>query len=329
MGSWWLDTKHSELLKRAELVRAQLVTYMQKSSTSYRDIGGGIGYSYAYLSWFKNAEHARFRSADSFKKLVCAIEQFLERAAFIESRQKDEGALVKTRVAKDILAALQLTHAHRDICCITAPSGYGKSKVLGAYCAANQSAILISSNASYSAKGLFEKIAYATRQPTGCLERMVEQSIRHFANKRGMLLIVDDAHYLKPKAFDCIRAVHDQSSVGVVIAGQPWLKTKVLGSGREEYAQIFSRVGIWRDEEKIGFSKQEVSEVIKAVVKCSFDEPIAELLWLQSQMPGALRRAIKLAERAVDIANEKIVTAEHIKTAQKLLGFYDVATKAA
>lgn len=62
----------------------------------------------------------------------------------------------------------------------------------------------------------------------------------------GRLIVIDEAQHLTKKTLEHIRSIADEAGIGVCLVGNEEVFSRLKGSGKADFAQIFSRVAIRR-----------------------------------------------------------------------------------
>ena len=56
--------------------------------------------------------------------------------------------------------------------------------------------------------------------------------------------MIDEAQHLTVRALNHLRCVSDESGIGIALVGNEEIYSKLRGSGKADFAQLFSRVGM-------------------------------------------------------------------------------------
>lgn len=138
----------------------------------------------------------------------------------------------ESRDAKAVLGVCQSCQEYIGLGIVVARSGYGKTYSLRQYAKLPRVAY-IECDDTMSSRDLVEAIERSLGLPNGygTIWRRVN-GIRDFFNaNRGYLLIIDEADKLvskyTQKKMEILRAIFDQSDVGLVIAGEPKLEAQI------------------------------------------------------------------------------------------------------
>lgn len=58
------------------------------------------------------------------------------------------------------------------------------------------------------------------------------------------MIIIDEAQHLTVRALNHLRCISDESGVGICLIGNDDVYRKMKGSGKADFAQLFSRIGM-------------------------------------------------------------------------------------
>ncbi|MDA8049026.1 MAG: AAA family ATPase [Rhodospirillales bacterium] len=150
-----------------------------------------------------------------------------------------------TPTAEMIEGALEHAQMVPDVVVITGGAGVGKTVACRHYAGSHPNVWLLTAEPSLSS-------AYAVLdylgEVTGVAESAAQKRSRAIAGRlagTAGLLIVDEAQHLSTGAIDQLRAIHDRADVGLALAGNEQVWSRLDGGGRKaEFAQLFSRVGM-------------------------------------------------------------------------------------
>lgn len=141
-------------------------------------------------------------------------------------------AFLETRDAVNVLGVCQSCQEYIGLGIVVARSGYGKTYSLRQYAKLPRVAY-IECDDTMSSRDLVEAIEKTLGIPSGygTIWKRVN-GIRDFFNtNKGWLLVIDEADKLvskyTQKKMEILRAIYDQSDVGVVIAGEPKLEAAI------------------------------------------------------------------------------------------------------
>jgi len=149
-----------------------------------------------------------------------------------KAEQAKRPRFFESRDAKAILGVCQSCQEYIGLGIVVGRSGYGKTHTLKQYAKLPRVAY-IECDDTMSSRDLVEAIEKSLGIPSGygTIWRRVN-GIRDYCNtNKGYLLIIDEADKLiskyTQKKMEILRAIFDQSDVGIVIAGEPKLEAQI------------------------------------------------------------------------------------------------------
>lgn len=185
-----------------------------------------------------------------------AAEQMLSREFERKAKPKVRLKFVRTRVASAVREACKISHLDGEIGVITGDAGLGKTEAVKDYAQNNDGVLLIEAHLGYSARNLFQEIHRRIGlDGVGGINKLFTDIVDRLSDT-GWVIIVDEAEHLPYKALELIRRIHDKAGVGVVLVGMPRLVANLRGK-QGEYKQLHSRVGVYRQLEKLNESDAE------------------------------------------------------------------------
>ena len=229
-------------------------------------------------------------------------------------------AFLETRDAVNVLGVCQSCQEYIGLGIVVARSGYGKTYSLRQYAKLPRVAY-IECDDTMSSRDLVEAIEKSLGIPSGygTIWRRVN-GIRDFFNtNKGYLLIIDEADKLvskyTQKKMEILRAIYDQSDVGVVIAGEPKLEAAI----KTYLARMANRVDFY-----ISLKGLEPSEVERYVSEFEVaPEAMVELKARACNMQtGCFRlldRTLSNVKRILEERGDNIVTLKTIEQASSLM----------
>ncbi len=229
-------------------------------------------------------------------------------------------AFLESRDARAVLGVCQSCQEYIGLGVIVARSGYGKTYPLRYYAKLPRVAY-IECDDTMSSRDLVEAIEKSLGIPSGygTIWRRVN-GIRDFFNtNKGYLLIIDEADKLvskyTQKKMEILRAIYDQSDVGVVIAGEPKLEAAI----KTYLARMANRVDFY-----ISLKGLEPSEVEKYVSEFevapdAMVELKARACNMQTGCFRLLDRTLSNVKRILEERGENIVTLKTIEQASSLM----------
>lgn len=225
-------------------IREEVTKIIEADGLSVSAVGRACGISAAAVSTFLGGKY-KGRN-DRVEK---ALESFVRRHREKKAARVDL-EFVDTSVAKKIHEIADMVHTDCEVGVITGEAGVGKTFALRRYAELNPDVILIEVDFGYSALWLFKELCREVGiEHRGQLSEMAAGIIKRLHDS-GRLLVIDEAEYLPHKALELLRRVHDKAGVGMLLVGMPRLIHNLRGS-RGQYAQLYSRVGVYAQLEKL------------------------------------------------------------------------------
>lgn len=313
-----METTASKLSGLSELVLMNVMNYMKKNSLTKEQLAGEIGVSRPVLSKVINGKYD-----GNIDNIQGTIVEFLKNKGIYQEIMPVEKAVsrptfFKTKDAANIIGVCQACQKYSSLGIIVGKSGFGKTYALKQY-AKMSKAVYIECDDTMGSKDLIEAIEKELGIPTsyGSVWKRVAGIKDFFSVNQGYVVIIDEADKLinkyTQKKMELLRAIFDQSNVGLVIAGEPRLEVMV-----KSYLNRFAnRVDFYSSLK--GLSKDEVKEYLSGY---NFTEDaIAEIATRAcNSQTGCFRlldRTLKNIFRIADQDDE--ITVEIIRQASNMM----------
>ena len=226
----------------------------------------------------------------------------------------------ESRDALKVLGVCQSCQEYIGLGIVVAPSGYGKTYSLRQYAKLPRVAY-IECDDTMSSRDLVEAIEKSLGIPSGygTIWRRVN-GIRDFFNtNKGYLLIIDEADKLvskyTQKKMEILRAIFDQSDVGLVIAGEPKLEAQI----KTYLARMANRVDFYVSLK--GLDPSEVEGYLEGfeVDPDAMVELKARACNMQTGCFRLLDRTLSNVTRILEERGERVVTVKIIEQASSLM----------
>lgn len=252
-------------------VRLRLVDFCEKNpSVSNSDIAKNVGYSSATINLFKNNKYA---TEKTLPEVASKIENFLNNQVTI-TREDANGTELKfamTRAAESVFKTIDYSLTRGVIGLITGMPGYGKTVSLKEYCRRNPTTIMIEVTPLVNQRTLLKDICIALKlphqyykdkssTPVQLAKDLMFASIVDQLGGTNRLMIIDEGENLNVQCLELIRRIQDLTKVGIMLSGTSRLRNRLRGE-RQELQQLFSRVGIQTEIDKLQLS--DVSAILK------------------------------------------------------------------
>lgn len=272
-------------LNMNEAEARQLVQdYKEKTGKSQTQIAKELGVSGAQLSSFLSGT---YKAPHTIIPKVQALLTVSERKEIAPR----EPSFVPTRVSQAVETAITYSHIQGKIAVVYGDAGIGKTMAINQYCKENTLAVKITISPSYaSMSGVNELIA----DQLGVRERVSRKLYAEIITKlkdSGRVIIIDEAQHLTVRTLNHIRCMADESGVGITLVGNDEVYTKLKGSGRADFAQLFSRIGMRKQVMTNTLSKDDVRAVFSAI---GDDEESQDILFKIARTNYGLRGAVNV-----------------------------------
>ena len=227
---------------------------------------------------------------------------------------------LESRDARAVLGVCQSCQEYIGLGVIVARSGYGKTYALRYYAKLPRVAY-IECDDTMSSRDLVEAIERSLGLPTGygTIWRRVNGIREFFNTNRGYLLIIDEADKLvskhTQKKMEILRAIFDQSDVGLVIAGEPRLEAQI----KTYLARMANRVDFYASLR--GLSPSEVESYLAdfEITEDAMVELKARACNMQTGCFRLLARTISNVRRILGDQGEATVTMKIIEQASSMM----------
>ncbi|MFI3301166.1 MAG: AAA family ATPase [Candidatus Gastranaerophilales bacterium] len=227
------------------------------------------------------------------KKIDDAVSNFIEIEKLREGRVKVN--FVKTSIVDDVYDIVKTCHIENEIGVCCGEAGLGKTFAVKRYAIENTDVILVETDLGYTPKVLFSEIHKKLGfDGCGTIHSLLMDIIDKLKSS-GRLIIVDEAEHLPYKSLELLRRIYDKAQVGILLVGMPRLIMNLKGEKRE-YAQLYSRVGIFSRLNKLNETDK------KAIISTILPNSKSIYPTLSEYCAGNTRVLTKLLVRAVRIA---------------------------
>lgn len=258
--------------------------YIQKTGKSQSGVAQELGISPGALSGYIGGHY----------KAPHTITTKIEELAAINVQKKvapKEPEFVETGISRQVTNAIRYSHLQGKISVVYGDAGIGKTVAFRNYLAKNTLAIGVTISPTYaSITGVNELIA----DQLGVRERVARKQTAEIINKlrgSGRVLIIDEAQHLTVRALNHLRCISDESGVGICMIGNDEVYTKMKGSGRADFAQLFSRIGMRKQVLVANITKEDVQAVFGGYVK---EESAMDILYRICRTNYGLRGAVNV-----------------------------------
>ncbi len=300
-------------------VIARVRSEMARLKISQSAASKEIGISPAALTQVLNGTYAADPTSQ-YEKLERWLEQKAQ-AAVLRNTLPLAPDFIPTPTATRIISALSYAQLAGDMAMIYGGAGLGKTLALKHFQSEiNNVFVATMSPATVRVAAALEAICIAlgTKSPPYGALRMHREACRRL-NGSGGLLIIDEAQHLSESALDAIRAIHDETGIGIALVGNESLYSRMVGSSHAAHRnldRLHSRIG-----KRLPLRRPTAADVeeIAAAFGVSEGKSLA-VLREQAAKAGALRLVVKTLRLAGMEAGGAVPTTAHIEFAVKDLG---------
>lgn len=291
---------------------------MTKSEAAMR-----MNYSRPALSQYLNGKY-NSDPTEIEKKIV----EFLQASGGMEEVPDDakKGQFKKTEYFESrdyvhTIGVCQMCQEQRGLGIIVGKSGYGKTHTLKSYAKLPRVAY-IECDDTMACRDLVEAIEQELGIPRGyggTTWSRVNRIREFFNTNEGYLLIIDEADKLiskyTQKKMEILRGIYDQSSVGIVIAGELKLEAEIKGS----LARFANRMDFYYKLK--GLNKQEVIDYLEGfdVDEAAIGEFISRATNSQNGCFRLLDRTLNNVIRILKERDETKVTLKIMSEASNMM----------
>jgi DNA transposition AAA+ family ATPase len=220
-----------------ELTPQEVITrldrYMEEAGMSQAKVAKAIGIGTSTMSQVISGVYE-----GDVEGVINRVKEFL-------GLEKPPWQLVQTANLNAVEKACEVARRRGKFCVVVGRAGFGKTEGLKHY-RRGHGCFYVPVNASFTPKVLMGEIlrSLGAESSLKSLHELLTTVIGHLRKRQSPLLLVDEADLLSVKSLELIRAIHDATRCGVVLAGLNRLED-LMRKGttlRDNLAQLYSRV---------------------------------------------------------------------------------------
>lgn len=198
---------------------------------------------------------------------------------------------VDTGISRIVLNAIRYSHIQGKISVVYGDAGIGKTMAFRHYLEENSLAVGITISPTFSSiTGVNELLAEALGVRERVARRITSEIIAKLKHS-GRVIIIDEAQHLTTRTLNHLRCMSDESGVGICLIGNLEVYTRMKGSGKADFAQLFSRIGMAKPVMTIDITRDDVQRIFG---QYEVDEESMEMLHRISQTNYGLRGAVNV-----------------------------------
>lgn len=309
-------------------VRQQVLAYLERTHISKTRLAEITGYSRPAISAYLNDKYDSDTTEIERRLLDCIGRDTTAEAEHAEGEKTAVPAVLSSRgfyVSADAAAIIGVCarcQSDNALGIIVGRTGYGKTYTLKQYARQSDRCAYIECDDTMSSRDLVDAIERVLGIPSGTggtIWRHVNGIRDYFGANPGYLLIVDEADKLvskyTSKKMEILRAIYDQTDVGLVIAGEPKLEMQI----KSYLARFANRVDFYASLH--GLQAGEVADYLKNydIDEAAMAELKARACNIQNGCFRLLDRTLRNVDRILRERSAQAVTAEVIREASGLM----------
>lgn len=221
-----------------------------------------------------------------------------------------EPSFHETTVSKAVINTISYCHIQGKMAVVYGDAGVGKTMAINEYCRKNNAAIKITISPVYSSMSGVNELLAAELGVRERVSRKIYADIISKLKDSSRVIIIDEAQHLTVRTLNHLRCLADESGVGIALIGNDEVYSKMKGSGRADFAQLFSRIGMRKQVLTTTNTKDDIKTIFEQVP----DEAI-DILYRISRTPYGLRGAVNVFVNTVAVFGD--ITASKIARMSK------------
>lgn len=257
-----------------------ILSTKKKQSVVAQELGISGGGLSAFLSGNYKTPHTIIPKVQNLREINQGKKVVLTDPPFVE-----------TTVSRMVENAIKYSHLRGKISVVYGDAGIGKTQAFLHYLLANELAIGITISPTYaSITGVNELLA----EQLGVRERVARKITREIIAKlkgSGRVIIIDEAQHLTVRALNHIRCLADEAEIGICLIGNEEVYSKLKGSGKADFAQLFSRIGM---REPVGVNTITRDDVQRVFQAAELQKDAVDILYQICHTNYGLRGAVNV-----------------------------------
>ena len=270
-------------MSQEEAVRF-LQTYKEETKKTQAAVARELGISEGALSGFLKGS---YKTPWTVCEKVAALQRVHEKKKVAPK----EPGYVPTSISRTVINAIRYCHIQGKISVVYGDAGIGKTMAARQYLKEDSLAVGITISPTYaSITGVNELLA----EQLGVRERVARKITSEIVAKlRGSGLEFRRVLFrsLTVRTLNHLRCISDESGVGIALIGNDEVYTKMKGSGRADFAQLFSRIGMRKQVLTSGITREDVEAVFSPY---GIDGSALEVLFRICRTSYGLRGAVNV-----------------------------------
>lgn len=315
-----MEATAAKLYTNGKTLAERVNDYLKKNHLSIADAARAVSYSRPTVSRYLSGSYDS-DATELEAKLGAWIQGKDDGAAADEPPQAEKRTgFYESRDAKAVIGVCSSCQDYIGLGIVVGKSGFGKTHALQYY-AKMQRVAYIECDDTMASRDLVEAIEHALGIPNGygTIWKRVNGIREFFSVNKGYLIIIDEADKLiskfTQKKMEILRAIFDQSDVGLVIAGEPRLEAQI----KSYLARFANRIDFYANLS--GLSGKEVEGFLAGyeIDEGALAELKARACNTQTGCFRLLDRTLNNVFRILKNRGERRITAEIIGQASAMM----------
>lgn len=268
--------------------------YMRQKGISQAELGRKLSISSGAVSSYLNG---KYPSPETVTEKIAELMDMQEQKTLAPKAPE----IVETTVTKMVKQAISYAHLRGVVSVAYGDAGVGKTTAVQQYLKENQLAIGIEILPTYaSLTGVTELLAdkLGSKEST---DRKITRDIIGKLKGSGRVIIVDEAQHLTVRAIEHLRSISDSTGIGICFVGNESIYTKLLGKHKNDYAQLYSRIGV---RKVVTTSTNTQEDMNRIFGKYGLDEESMKMLHQISRTNYGLRGAVNVYVNTIGVFDE-------------------------
>lgn len=268
--------------------------YMRQKGISQAELGRKLSISSGAVSSYLNG---KYPSPETVTEKIAELMDMQEQKTLAPKAPE----IVETTVTRMVKQAISYAHLRGVVSVAYGDAGVGKTTAVQQYLKENQLAIGIEILPTYaSLTGVTELLAdkLGSKEST---DRKITRDIIGKLKGSGRVIIVDEAQHLTVRAIEHLRSISDSTGIGICFVGNESIYTKLLGKHKNDYAQLYSRIGV---RKVVTTSTNTQEDMNRIFGKYGLDEESMKMLHQISRTNYGLRGAVNVYVNTIGVFDE-------------------------
>lgn len=261
-----------------------LKQYLKRTGRTQVAVANELGVSGALVSSFL---------AGTYKTPGTVIPKIEELANYDRKKEVTPKApdYAETTVTRDVINLIEYVKLRGVVGVAYGDAGIGKTYAVREYVRHDSLALYITvAPTDASVKGVNELLCDRMGIRAG-KDRQTTREIMDKLLGSGRVIIVDEAQHLTYRTLEHLRSISDHSGIGLALIGNAEVYNKIRGTGRAEFAQLFSRVGMRKNVLTTMLKRDDIQRIFGPY---GLESDVIDILAAVARTPYGLRGAVNV-----------------------------------